>query len=175
MEPGEPSNRAAKTGRPFNAQTFLESAGLAKTSVQYARGAKIFTQGDPCEHVMYIQSGAVKLSVLSETGREAVIAMLGPGDFFGEGCLPGQPVRMGSPTAAARSTILLIAKPQMVRLLHQQHAMSDRFIAHLLARTHPRRAGLGRSALQFQRKTPGARRSVASSSTTVPSTSTSRC
>jgi CRP/FNR family cyclic AMP-dependent transcriptional regulator len=135
MEPGKLSNGAAKTGRPFNAQTFLESAGLAKTRVQYARGATIFTQGDPCEHVMYIQSGAIKLSVLSETGREAVIAMLGPGDFFGEGCLAGQPVRMGSATAAARSTILLIAKPQMVRLLHQQHAMSDRFIAHLLART----------------------------------------
>jgi CRP-like cAMP-binding protein len=135
MEPGKSSNGAAKTGRPFNAQAFLQSAGLAKTSVQYARGAAIFTQGDPCEHVMYIRSGAVKLSVLSETGREAVIAMLGPGDFFGEGCLAGQPVRMGSATAAARSTILLIAKPQMVRLLHQQHAMSDRFIAHLLART----------------------------------------
>jgi CRP-like cAMP-binding protein len=135
MEPGKPSNGVAKTGRPFNAQAFLESAGLAKTSVQYARAATIFTQGDPCEHVMYIRSGAVKLSVLSETGREAVIAMLGPGDFFGEGCLAGQPVRMGSATAAARSTILLIAKPQMVRLLHQQHAMSDRFIAHLLART----------------------------------------
>ena len=135
MEPGKPANGAARMGRPFNAQTFLESAGLAKASVQYARGATIFTQGDPCDHVMYIQSGTVKLSVLSATGREAVIAMLGAGDFFGEGCLAGQPIRMGSATAAARSTILLIAKPQMVRLLHQQHAMSDRFIAHLLART----------------------------------------
>jgi CRP-like cAMP-binding protein len=135
MAPGKPSNGAAKTRRTFNAHAFLESAGLARTSMQYARDDTIFAQGDPCEHVMYIQSGVVKLSVLSETGREAVIAMLGPGDFFGEGCLAGQPVRMGSATAAARSTILLIAKRQMVRLLHQQHAMSDRFIAHLLART----------------------------------------
>jgi CRP-like cAMP-binding protein len=135
MEPGKPSNGAARTRRPFDTRAFLESAGLARTSVQYARGDTIFTQGDPCEHVMYIQSGAVKLSVLSKTGREAVIAMLGPGDFFGEGCLAGQPVRMGSATAAARSTILLIAKPKMIRLLHHQHAMSDRFIAHLLART----------------------------------------
>jgi CRP-like cAMP-binding protein len=127
LEPGKPSTSAAKAGRPFNAQAFLESAGLAKTSVQYARGDTIFTQGDPCEHVLYIQFGAVKLSVLSETGREAVIAMLGPGDFFGEGCLAGQPVRMGSATAAARSTILLIAKPQMVRLLHQARTSLDAF------------------------------------------------
>jgi len=134
MESGRLSNSTAKTGRPFNAQTFLESAGVAKTIVPYARGEAIFTQGDACEHVMYIQSGAVKLSVVAETGREAVIAMLGPGDFFGESCLAGQPVRMGSATAAARSTILLIGKGQMVRLLHKQHAMSDRFIAHMLAR-----------------------------------------
>jgi CRP/FNR family transcriptional regulator, cyclic AMP receptor protein len=134
VEPQKPSSSVAKAGRPFNAQAFLESAGVARTSVQYARGATIFTQGDACEHVLYIQSGAVQLSVLSETGRKAVIAMLGPGDFFGEGCLAGQPVRMASATAAARSTVLLIAKGQMIRLLHKQHAMSDRFIAHMLAR-----------------------------------------
>ncbi len=102
--------------------------------MQYARGDAIFTQGDPCQHVMYIQSGAVKLSVLSESGREAVIAMLGPGEFFGEGCLAGQPVRMGSATAAARTTVLRIGKSRMVQLLHRQPAMSDRFIAHMLAR-----------------------------------------
>lgn len=83
---------------------------------------------------MYIQSGAVKLSVLSETGREAVIAMLGQGDFFGESCLAGQPVRMASATATAPSTVVRIGKATMVRLLHRQHAMSDRFIAHILAR-----------------------------------------
>ena len=83
---------------------------------------------------MYIQSGGVKLSVLSKTGREAVVAMLGPGDFFGEGCLAGQPVRMGSATAITPSAILLVAKEQMVRLLHKQHAMSDRFISHMLSR-----------------------------------------
>src|SRR5437764_1992583 len=118
----------------FNARAFLDSAGLSKEIVEYARSEAIFSQGDRCKSVMYIQRGAVKLSVLSETGREAVIAMLGPGEFFGEGCLAGQPVRMGSATAAARSTILLIAKAHMVRLLHKQHAMSDRFIAHILAR-----------------------------------------
>ncbi len=83
---------------------------------------------------MYIQAGGVKLSVLSKTGREAVVAMLGPGDFFGEGCLAGQPLRMGSATAIAPSAIMLLSKRTMVRLLHKQHTMSDRFISHMLAR-----------------------------------------
>src|SRR5260221_3535423 len=118
----------------FNAQSFLDSSGVAKNVAQYARGAAIFTQGDACKHVMYIQTGGVKLSVLSKTGREAVVAMLGPGDFFGEGCLAGQRVRMGSATAIVSSAILHVGKDQMVRLLHKQHAMSDRFIAHILTR-----------------------------------------
>jgi CRP-like cAMP-binding protein len=83
---------------------------------------------------MYIQSGNVKLSVLSKAGREAVVAMLGPGDFFGEGCLAGQRVRMGSATATAASAILQVRRERMARLLHKQHAMSDRFISHMLAR-----------------------------------------
>src|SRR6202162_5304796 len=119
---------------PFNAQAFLDSAGVARKIVEYRRAEVIFTQGDPCEHVLYIQKGGVKLSVLSKAGREAVVAMLGPGEFFGEGCLAGQPVRMGSATATTDSTILLVDKDQMVRLLHKQHALSDRFIAHMLAR-----------------------------------------
>ena len=119
----------------FNAQAYLDSAGIAKKIVEYQRNAAIFTQGDPCEHVLYIQKGGVKLSVLSKAGREAVVAMLGPGEFFGEGCLAGQSVRMGSATAMAdNTTILLVDKVQMVRLLHRQHALSDRFIAHMLAR-----------------------------------------
>jgi CRP-like cAMP-binding protein len=118
----------------FDAQAFLDSTGVAKTVVRYKRGDVIFTQGDACEHVMYVQSGGVKLSVLSKAGREAVVAMLGPGDFFGEGCLAGQPVRMGSATAITPSAILLIRKEQMGDLLHQQHAMSDRFISHMLTR-----------------------------------------
>ena len=130
------SLKPTKPSRPpaFNAQAFLDSAGIAKTVVDYARGATIFTQGDVCEDVLYIQTGGVKLSVLSKTGREAVVAMLGPGDFFGEGCLAGQPVRMGSATAITPSVIRLVAKGKMVRLLHRQHTMSDRFISHMLAR-----------------------------------------
>ena len=118
----------------FNPQAFLDSAGIARKIVEYRQAEVIFTQGDPCASVLYIQKGGVKLSVLSKTGREAVVAMLGPGDFFGEGCLAGQPVRMASATAITGSSILVIDKDQMVRLLHKQHALSDRFISHMLTR-----------------------------------------
>ena len=123
-----------KTAVPFNAQAFLDSAGIARNVVEYRRGETIFSQGDPGEHVLYLQKGGVKLSVLSKAGRQAVVAMLGPGDFFGEGCLAGQAVRMGSATATTNSTVLRVDKGQMERVLHEQHAMSDRFIAHMLAR-----------------------------------------
>jgi CRP/FNR family transcriptional regulator, cyclic AMP receptor protein len=128
------AHRDDVTAVDFNAQAFLESAGLAKTIIEYGRDEVIFTQGDASEHVLYVQSGGVKLSVLSKTGKEAVVAMLGPGDFFGEGCLAGQAVRMGSATAITPSAILRVEKAQMVRLLHRQHQMSDRFIAHMLTR-----------------------------------------
>ena len=118
----------------FDAQVFLDSAGIAKTIIEYRRGEVIFTQGDRCEHVLYINKGAVKLSVLSKSGRQAVVAMLGSGEFFGEGCLAGQPLRMGTATATTDSTVLLVDKDQMVHLLHEQHALSDRFIVHMLAR-----------------------------------------
>jgi CRP/FNR family transcriptional regulator, cyclic AMP receptor protein len=134
MEPRKSSNGAARAVPLFDVHGFLDSAGVAKSVVQYGRGDSIFTQGDACEHVMYIQAGGVKLSVLSKTGKEAVVAMLGPGDFFGEGCLAGQPFRIGSATAISPSTILLVGKEKMVGLLHKQHAMSDRFISHMLAR-----------------------------------------
>jgi CRP/FNR family cyclic AMP-dependent transcriptional regulator len=126
--------KAAGPKPEFSVQTFLESAGVAKSIVRYGRDEAIFTQGDVCDHVLYIQSGGVKLSVLSKTGKEAVVAMLGPGDFFGEGCLAGQLLRMGSATAITPSAILRVRKEQMVQVLHKQHAMSDRFIAHMLTR-----------------------------------------
>jgi CRP/FNR family cyclic AMP-dependent transcriptional regulator len=138
MEPRRKARKAshtvAKAAPGFNAQAFLQSTGVAKMIVQYGRGDVVFTQGDACRHVMYIQAGGVKLSVSSTHGREAVVAMLGPGDFFGEGCLAGQSVRMGSATAITPSTILLVGKAKMMGLLHQQHAMSDQFIAHMLER-----------------------------------------
>jgi CRP-like cAMP-binding protein len=125
--------KAAITLREFNAQAFLDSAGIPQTIVKYGRGEAVFTQGEACDHVLYIQSGGVKLSVLSKTGKEAVVAMLGPGDFFGEGCLAGQR-RMGSATAITPSAILRVRKRQMAELLHRQSTMSDRFISHLLTR-----------------------------------------
>ncbi len=118
----------------FDAKAFLDSAGIGRKVVEYRRAEVIFTQGDPADEVLYIQTGGVKLSVLSKAGRQAVVAMLGPGEFFGEGCLAGQHVRMGSATATASSIILAVPKDQMGRLLHEEHALSDRFIAHMLAR-----------------------------------------
>ena len=134
MELRKASRGGTRAVPAFNAQEFLDSSGIAKTNTEYGRGETIFTQGDACEDVLYIQKGGVKLSVRSKTGREAVVAMLGPGDFFGEGCLAGQPVRMGSATAITPSVILLVGKEKMVRMLHKQHAMSDRFISHMLSR-----------------------------------------
>jgi len=118
----------------FNAESFLQSAGLSKQIVNYAKGDIVFSQGDGCKSVLYVQAGSVKLSVVSKGGREAVVAMLGAGEFFGEGCLAGQAVRMGTATAVSASTILLVDKDEMVDLLHKQRALSDRFITHMLAR-----------------------------------------
>jgi len=121
-----------KARRVFNAEVLLNSAGVARRCVEYPRGKAIFAQGDPADTVLYIQQGTVKLSVLSQGGKEAVVGVLAQGDFFGEGALAGQPVRLA--TAMTASRILLVPKRQMIRLLHQQHALSDRFIAHMLAR-----------------------------------------
>ena len=134
VPPKKTSRARTRAAAAFDAQAFLDSPAVAKTISEYGRGETIFTQGDPCDDVLYIQSGGVKLSVLSKNGREAVVGMLGPGDFFGEGCLAGQVVRMGSATALTPSVVLLVSKTKMLRLLHKQHAMSDRFISHMLSR-----------------------------------------
>ena len=124
----------ARQNGTFDAQAFLDSAGIARKIVTFQRNEVIFSQGDPCEDILYIQAGGVKLSVLSKGGREAVVAMLGPGEFFGEGGLAGQRVRMGTATAVTHSSILLVDREEMASLLHKEHALSDRFIAHMLAR-----------------------------------------
>jgi CRP-like cAMP-binding protein len=118
----------------FDAQTFLDSAGIQRKVVEYPKKAAIFGQGDQATHVMYIQQGGVKLSVVNASGREAVLAQLRPGDFFGEGCLAGQPIRMGSATSTAATTVLVIDKEEMIRVLHAEHAFSDRFITYMLSR-----------------------------------------
>ena len=119
---------------PFAAQAFLDSAGVLKKIVEYGRLATIFAQGDPCDSVMYVQAGAVRLSVLSHSGKEATVAMLGPGDFLGEGALASQRVRMGTATAVAPSRILVIPTDEMVRLLREEPGFSDRFIEFMLYR-----------------------------------------
>ena len=127
----------AKIGQirpPFAAQAFLDSAGVLKKIVEYGRLATIFAQGDPCDSVMYVQAGAVRLSVLSHSGKEATVAMLGPGDFLGEGALASQRVRMGTATAVAPSRILVIPTDEMVRLLREEPGFSDRFIEFMLYR-----------------------------------------
>jgi CRP-like cAMP-binding protein len=118
----------------FNVQDFLDSAGVARKIVEYDKAGKVYSQGDPTQHVMYIQKGGVRLTVVNEVGKEAVVAILGPGDFFGEGGMAGQPVRMGAATAITRTTLLVIEKKEMVRMLHAEHAFSDRFVAYMLAR-----------------------------------------
>jgi CRP/FNR family transcriptional regulator, cyclic AMP receptor protein len=118
----------------FDLQAFLNSAGVARKVKRLKRAEVVYSQGDAAKSVIYIQEGGVRLSVVSEGGKEAVVAMLGPGDFFGEGCLAGQSVRMGTATAIMSSTVLVIEKSEMFKVLHEQHALSDRFITFMLGR-----------------------------------------
>lgn len=118
----------------FNAQLFLDSAGVERNIREFRKGEIIYSQGDPAKSVMYLQAGSVKLSVVSESGKEAVVAIMSPGDFFGEGCLAGQSVRMGTARAVTHSAVLIIEKSQMLKVLHEQHDLSDRFIGFMLAR-----------------------------------------
>jgi len=125
---------AAPQKRTFNAQTFLDSAGVARSVKEFRRRETIFSQGDSAQNVLYIQHGGVKLTVVNESGKEAVVAILGPGDFFGESCLANHTVRMGTATAITVTTLLIIEKNEMIRVLHEEHGFSDRFIKHMLAR-----------------------------------------
>jgi CRP/FNR family transcriptional regulator, cyclic AMP receptor protein len=128
-------NRPKANGKDaFNAQDFLDSAGVARKVTEFKKKEMVFSQGDPAKDVLYIQKGGVRLSVVNENGKEAVVAVLGPGDFFGEGCLAGQPIRIGSATAITATTVLVIEKKEMIRVLHVEHAFSDRFISYMLSR-----------------------------------------
>jgi len=120
--------------RVFDAQAFLDSAGVARKVKEFKRAEVVYSQGDTAKSVMYLQEGRVKLTVVSEGGKEAVVAILVPGDFFGEGCLAGQSVRMGTAATITPSTVLVIEKSEMFKVLHEQHALSDRFISFMLAR-----------------------------------------
>ena len=117
----------------FNAQAFLDTAGVAKKVTEYHRNESIYSQGDAAETVMYVQNGGVKLSVVNGSGKEAVVAMFGPTDFFGEGCMAGQTLRMGTATAVTPTTLLVIQKEELLRVLHAEHELSDHFIGYMLA------------------------------------------
>ena len=133
-----PSNIKSKTKLKkklaFDVQAFLDSAGVARKVNEFKKMEVVYAQGDAALSVMYIQEGGVKLTVVNEVGKEAVVAILAAGDFFGEGCLAGQSVRIGTATAITPSTVLVIKKREMFKVLHEQHALSDRFIKFMLAR-----------------------------------------
>lgn len=128
------SKRAPKGKSAFNAKTFLDSTGVTRKIKEMKKAEVVYSQGEAAKNVMYLQEGRVKLSVVNGVGKEAVVAILGPGDFFGEGCLAGRSVRMGTATAMTTSTIHVIEKSEMLRLLHEQHDLSDQFIAFMLVR-----------------------------------------
>ena len=118
----------------FDAEAFLNSAGVARTMVEFGRKDTLFSQGDPCKNIMYIQKGEVKVSVVSTTGKEAVVGILRPGDFIGEGGLAGQPMRIATATAVTPVSVLVIENSEMFRVLHAENAFSDRFITYMLHR-----------------------------------------
>ena len=124
-------SKSASTPTPIDP---IDWTGVRRQSVEYELAAKIFAQGDPATSVMYVEKGAVRLSVLSHAGKEAVIALLDAGHFFGEGCLAGQSQRMATATAMVPCSILAVEKADMVRHLHAKPAFADRFLTHMLTR-----------------------------------------
>jgi CRP/FNR family transcriptional regulator, cyclic AMP receptor protein len=118
----------------FDTEAFLHSVGVARTVMEFGKSQTIFSQGDPCKNIMYIQKGGVKISVVSKGGKEAVVGILAPGDFIGEGGLAGQPMRMATATAVTPVTVLAIDNGEMFRVLHTESAFSDRFITYMLGR-----------------------------------------
>jgi len=125
---------AAKKRRDFDPHAFLATIGEGRKFVLFPKTQRVFAQGDTADAVFHIQTGKVRLTVVSNDGKEATIGILGDGEFFGEGALAGQAVRMGSATAMTDCAVLRIDKKAMMRALHREHTFSDMFVAHLLAR-----------------------------------------
>ena len=128
--------KSKKNGKvdSFDPQDFLDTAGVARKVADFRRGESIYSQGEAADSVMYVQKGGVKFSVVNGSGKEAVVAMFGPNDFFGEGCMAGQTIRMGTATATTPTTVLVIEKAELLRVLHAEHELSDHFISYMLAR-----------------------------------------
>jgi CRP-like cAMP-binding protein len=123
-----------KNKNEFDPNTFLATIGTGRKFVLFPKKTRIFTQGDDADAVFYVQTGKVRLTVVSKTGKEATVGILGESDFFGEGSLAGQSLRMGSATAMTDCSILRIEKKAMMEALHRGHELSDMFVAYLLAR-----------------------------------------
>ena len=119
--------------KAFDPQVFLDTSGVARKMAEFRRGESIYSQGESAESVMYVQKGGVKFSVVNGSGKEAVVAMFGPNDFFGEGCMAGQAVRMGTATAVTPTTVMIIDKNELLRVLHAEHELSDYFITYMLS------------------------------------------
>src|ERR1700730_18408858 len=117
----------------FDPQVFLDTAGVARNVAEFRKGEAIYSQGEAADSVMYLQKGGVKFSVVNGSGKEAVVAMFGPTDFFGEGCMAGQTIRMGTATAITPTTLLVIDKQELLRVLHAEQELSDHFIRYMLA------------------------------------------
>jgi CRP/FNR family cyclic AMP-dependent transcriptional regulator len=124
----------AKRKRPFKVETFLATVDGGRTVSNYRKNQKVFSQGDPADAVFYIQEGKIKVTVVSEKGKEAVVAIQGHGEFFGEGCLSGQPRRLATVAAMTESVIMRLDKASIVRVLHDEPSFSEMFMSHLLAR-----------------------------------------
>jgi CRP/FNR family transcriptional regulator, cyclic AMP receptor protein len=124
--------KKAKT-ESLEPQTFPDTSGTTRKIAEFRKDEQIYSQGDAAKSVMYIQKGNVKFSVVSATGKVAVVAMLGPSDFFGEGCMAGQSVRMGTATAITPTTLLAIDKSELLEMLHTQDKLSDSFVAYILS------------------------------------------
>ena len=123
-------------------EPFLAGISGGNCAKEYGANQHIFSRGDPADSVFYLRQGKVKLTVTSEQGRKSIVAILGDGEFFGEGCLAGQPLRAATATAMADCTLLRIETPQMLRLLHEQQRFSEMFVTHLLSRNIRYEAGL---------------------------------
>jgi len=126
---------ARERKQPFDAKIFLAEVNGGRTIGQYRKDQIIFAQGDLADSVFYVQTGKVKISVVSEQGKEAIAAILGADDFFGEGCLIGQPRRLATAAAIEKSTIMRLEKVELADVIHKEAAFSEMFIAHLLSRT----------------------------------------
>jgi CRP-like cAMP-binding protein len=129
-----PKEKKSKASDLFNVSEYLETAGVKRKIVTYRKRQTIFSQGDTSRSVFYLRSGSVKIAVTSSSGKEAVIAILHPGDFFGEGCIAGQPLRVARAIAMGPVSALEIEKREMIRVIHEEHDFSDRFVAHMLKR-----------------------------------------